>query len=155
MKAFPKGTRTMDINVKVGDRFIVVNPDMCEGYKEGDIATLASTTHYEGEDFNIEGRKHFICWNELAPLTRDLDHLQEGDVLVHVQGHEQMVLGICGKVIFISSTDFEYHKGGFTAAELKAAGYTLKEATPATTELTVAEVAQKLGYKPGELRIKE
>lgn len=154
MKAFPKETRAKDINAKAGDKFIVAT-DEDEVFSKGEVISLIEDDgswcpYFEGVEFN-----HHMHWHDLAPYIRDLAHLQEGDVLMDKYNDERMVLGICGKVIFISSTGFDNYGSGWTAAELKNNGYTLKDATPATTELTVAEVAQKLGYKPGELRIKE
>lgn len=97
---------------------------------------------------------------DLILPSRTLDDLEEGDVIVEDDGDETMILGVCGKVYFISlANDFNKADGsGWTLDELKADGYTLKqeeEEIVEMTELTLDEVAKQLNIPVKNLRIKD
>ena len=80
----------------------------------------------------------------------------EGDVIVDEDGDEQIVLGVCGKVIFISNIND--HEGVYrfsTAKRLRELGYTMQTSRPEVTELTMEEVAEKFGVDVENIRIKE
>ena len=79
------------------------------------------------------------------------DGLIEGDIIV-TNNRESLVLGVCGKVIFISeSGNFEEVRGtAYTLYELINYGYKLKQET--IPEMTMEEVCAALGR---EIKIKK
>ena len=82
---------------------------------------------------------------------KTLRDIEVGDVLVHENGDERMVLGICGRVHLMSADDdFEEYDDGYTIVELIANGYKVKqdlsEEEPKTVSHTMEEVCEKFGY---------
>ena len=77
----------------------------------------------------------------LRPAKKTLYNLEEGDVLVDKNGDERMVLGVCGKVYFLSIFGcFDISDNMQTARELERRGYTIKGQEP---ELETVEVLGK------------
>lgn len=69
-----------------------------------------------------------------------------GDVLIDYSKYERVILGICGKVLFISDEeDFEKVLDYFTIEETKKAGWTIKELTKEPKKMTVKEVCKMAG----------
>lgn len=59
---------------------------------------------------------------------KTLYNLQEGDIVVSENERERVVLGICGRVYFLSHEgDHEAYDNGATTAELVYLGYTTKQ----------------------------
>lgn len=85
--------------------------------------------------------------------------LEEGDVLFDLNDTKAKVLGVCGKVVFLSyRTDFESVCYFRTQKELVTSGWKLYR--PTTTEqeikeVTLDEVAKALGIPVEKLRIKD
>lgn len=97
------------------------------------------------------------CLNDshLEPITKTLENLEEGDILLK-KNYPVMVLGVCGKAIFISLTNKYKQACGsaFTVEELQTNGYTIKQEakTKEIKEMTIKEICDKLGY---EVKIKK
>lgn len=74
------------------------------------------------------------------------DGLIEGDIIV-TNNRESLVLGVCGKVIFISESDNfeEVRASAYTLYELINQDYKLKQET--IPEMTMEEVCAALGRK--------
>lgn len=97
---------------------------------------------------------------DLIFLDRSIEDVQEGDVVWSENDEEiteSKVLGRCGEVVFLSKTNIHSVYGqAVTIAQLKAANITIKQDTPPTlTEVTLQEVAEKIGVPVEQLRIKE
>ena len=57
---------------------------------------------------DCDGESWWCGEEDLQFLTKTLDNLEVGDVLVDKDGYEKMILGICGRVYFLSiARDFE------------------------------------------------
>lgn len=96
---------------------------------------------------------------DLIFLDRSIEDVQEGDVVIY-GCWERKVLGICGEVVFLSGkSNDDICTFYLTKYELKQANYTIKQDTPPTpptiTEVTLQEVADKMGVPVEQLRIKE
>lgn len=58
----------------------------------------------------------------------DIDSYEIGDVLTDDDGQERTVLGVCGKVVFLSGwRGSESYDNGFTPREVKACGYRFRD----------------------------
>ena len=81
----------------------------------------------------------YLHLEELEPLEKTLDDistLEVGDRLIDEAGEESAILGICGKVVFLSAkSDFDRFSDGYTMPELKNIGFRLATPTPSTPEL--------------------
>lgn len=90
-------------------------------------------------------------------LDRSIEDVQEGDVIDCKGAREAKILGKCGEVIFLSKTNCHSLYGqALTIEQLKEAGCIIKQDTPPTiTEVTLQEVADKMGVPVEQLRIKE
>jgi len=82
---------------------------------------------------------------KLAPRT--IDDLEQGDILVEVDGDECEVLGICGRVIFLShSGSFEkIDSDTYTLEELKGLGMKLKQPEEEALEVTMEDICTMYG----------
>lgn len=99
-----------------------------------------------------------VFGRRLELAEKSLDNLQVGDILVHTDGDEAKVLATLGDVFLRSGwNDFEITDSWFTAMEAKTYDWTIKQDSPApaTTELSVAELEEKLGIESGTLRVKK
>lgn len=95
-------------------------------------------------------------WRNLEYAEKSLDTLEVGDVLVDEYDNERIVLGICGKVYFLSiSNDFDCANNPYTLKELKDDGWNLKGVKSEVFELTIDEIATKFNKKPNEIKIKK
>lgn len=96
---------------------------------------------------------------DLKPAEITWSTLQEGDEIKNVFGRIHTVLGICGKIIFLSYTgDKNRCASYYTAEELKNDGYTIVQPTPPEPEIkeiTLDEIAEKFGIDVKNVRIKE
>ena len=80
---------------------------------------------FKGSDNDIE----WFGVTDLKPL-KSLENLCEGDIITDGHG-ERMVLGVYGKVYFMSKkNNFDYADENFTAKELEDYEYELKESDP-------------------------
>lgn len=117
----------------------------------------------------LNAEKEYVSWcgsrcftdNDLAPINRTIEDVREGDKIVDTDGDVREVLTVCGQMVFATHANQEYRKDPdnytiFTIKELMGKGYKIVQpkTEPETVEMTVAEVAEKLGLK-GKLKIKE
>lgn len=92
------------------------------------------------------------CWfNELdleaVSEEKTWETLQVNDVLIDRNGNERGVLGVCGRVIFLS---YSINKDDFHISQIKehlrSVGWKIKQNTPTEeVEMTVEEATKKLG----------
>lgn len=96
---------------------------------------------------------------KLVDRTIKSHPLLEGDILLGYVDREVSVLGVCGRVVFVSYTgDHTRALTYFTQEELIQAGWKLKQPTPHDTEVrefTLEEVAESLGVPVDKMRIKD
>lgn len=90
-------------------------------------------------------------------LDRSIEDVQEGDIVASKDKDERKVLGVCGECVFLSMghthTSYSF---AISKHDLKETKYTIKQDTPPTlTEVTLQEVADKMGIPVEQLRIKE
>ena len=97
----------------------------------------------------IDGKKHSMTRRELELIKEGdaMDNLEVGTILVGEDGYEQKVLGICGKVYFLScDDDFDVASSTIqTLKELKE-DCKVKVETKEPKKMTVSEIAEALGH---------
>jgi len=79
---------------------------------------------------------------DVLPVERTLDEVQEGDMLIDPDGNKRLVLGRMGRVVAVSGEDVEPGDGDFlyySIKELAAKGFKFAEEEPADT-ITVGDV---------------
>lgn len=82
----------------------------------------------------------------LRPFKKSFDYPIIGDEYMNRFGISFFVLGVCGKVIFLSGKDKDVFFGGFTKEELVKSCYTIVENTPEEPiEVTMSEVCNIFG----------
>ena len=88
---------------------------------------------------------------------RTIDDLEEGDIIEREDDDKRKVLGICGKVYFVSYYDnfYEASDTTHTIEELKKEGYKLVQPEEEETILTMSEVAELAGVDVKHLKIKK
>ena len=165
---FKHGQRVIcDIaGTKIDDARISIDRDgrlyVCQNIKKGGVAYNKLSYKYswyllsKNDDY-YDGREEVA---NLKFFPRTLDTLEEGDVLLDPDGCKFMVLGICGKVYFLSEEN-DFSRAAYypcTLEELKE-DYTLKqeevEQEEQIQELTLEEIADKMGIPVEKLRIKD
>lgn len=130
--------------------------------------------------FSIEGTKVWGKWEDsvedacaaapsrgsYVPLRlvhfdrrdKTLDDLEVGDIIVDTDSNEAKVLAVLGDVFLKSSwNNYDETASWLTISEAKSAGLTVKQDTPTDeiTELSIAELEQKLDLTAGTLRVKK
>ena len=80
---------------------------------------------------------------------RTIDDLEEGDIIENNEVNKRKVLGVCGKVVFISIySNYNKVSGGmYTIEEYKESGYKLVQPEEEETILTREEIAKKFGIE--------
>ena len=148
--------------IKVGDKVRAVPGKANEcALLENDGSNTQLITHVDGRYFYIDGCNHPYCDNsylEIVEPPRSLENLKIGDILVAHYG-EKTVLGVCGRVFFLSFTDEpKRHGDTFTLEDMIAKGWTLKTEEP-VTEYTLDEaltlLAEHTKTKKEMIRIKD
>lgn len=95
---------------------------------------------------------------KLKDRTIDSGPLEEGDILLDEHNEKRQVLGVCGKVAFVSfQNDFENVSCVCTKKHMIDIGWKLCRpisTEPEVKEVTLAEVAMALGIPVENLRIK-
>lgn len=110
-----------------------------------------------------EGTKINWCFNcfddeDLVPYQTEitLETLQKGNVVIDGNGYEYAVILRIEDNILLSSDDNHQHAGyWYTIVELKDDEYTTKPVEPEKTEVTLEEIADKMGIPLENLRIKD
>lgn len=116
---------------KKGDR-VRVREDLSAGQEYGGLlfghsmakyrGKTAKITKVDGYTYNLDIDESKFWWSEamLCPAKKTLETLEEGDIMVDRDGDKIMVLGVCGKVYFLSGyNDFDSYSGTYTAKDLK------------------------------------
>lgn len=116
---------------KVGDR-VCIREDLSAGQEYGGLLFGHSTAKYcgktakitkvDGYTYELDIDESEFWWSEamLLPAKKTLETLEEGDIVVDGAGNRRMVLGVCGKVYFMSCyNDFDSYRGAYTAKDLK------------------------------------
>ena len=98
--------------------------------------------------------------NEITDIQikhRTIDDLEEGDIIEREDDDKRKVLGICGKVYFITFPN-DFYKASdttHTIEEFKKEGYKLVQPEEEETILTMSEVAELVGVDVKHLKIKK
>lgn len=103
----------------------------------------------------------FSCWRYVKDIKteRKIENgVKQGDILLEDAGGDSVckVLGVCGEIIFLSQRN-QFHKpraGIFSLNELIYMGYTLKMPEN-EIEITIEQIAEKMGVNSSRIRIKE
>lgn len=143
-------------NPKRGDKFRVISEYTL--FPKGEIVNLYFDDLTNSPAFiNKKGDYYCIPWGDVEPLTKTLDNLEVGDVVVDTIGNEREILCLLPGLYLLS--DFNTKDMGshwYKKSYLKESGYTLKnQPQDDTTELSLQEVADKFGIPVDKLIIKE
>lgn len=145
---------------KKGDRVRATRNISLTPVKAGAVGTVDDDNddcpYVIWDGFEGDNRWPALEETELELLNPSWDNLQVGDILIDDDGDEHRVLGVCGEIIFVSDSDD--HRESYlynTAYEFQQGGWTIKGSEPTTTELTMADIEQKLEMAPGTLRVKK
>ena len=133
-------------NTKYGKTYFVT------GMKDylGKVATII--TILDGGLFYIDITRSAWEWTSsmFEPITKTLDNLEVGDILVNVLGEECKILGICGEVYFVSKTnEFDVYSGGYAREEIKnRTSWVLKDSEELEPKVKKAiKLLEEKGYK--------
>ncbi len=96
-----------------------------------------------------------VCATQLEKVEKTLETLEVGDVVdTHSSVGDKTVMGVCGKLFFLSVTGLPDALGAaWTVARMQEKGFTVKGAETEETIMTVKEIEDKL--KITNLRIKK
>jgi hypothetical protein len=101
----------------------------------------------------------YLRQEDFALVKKELEDVEVGDILVDDEGKDRYVMGVAGKMVWLSNTcDEANHEGNtnlYTMIELKEDGFTFKDQEPEIMELSMDEVAKKFGKSASEIRIKK
>jgi hypothetical protein len=137
---------------KVGDKVKVTKNNCRFSVPENSMVGKFGVIQFIDEDelYPYEVRtNNAVGWfedDELEPLTKTLDNLEVGDMLVDEDGEERQVIGVCGKAIFISMHGCfnEALNIIYSPEKLKNEGYTFKSSDNKKQELlTKAETLEQ------------
>ena len=150
------------MKLKVGDK-VTIRKDLVVDKKYKKCRFAEKMVTYKGKQAIITSTNDavhgyhldiddFWWWTD-EMFEPTIDNLKVGDVLLDEDEEERMVLGICGRVYFLSiENDFEVcNYGGFTLEEIKK-DFTLKSSK---TTLTKQQIANKFGVDIKNLRIEK
>jgi hypothetical protein len=96
---------------------------------------------------------------QFALVKKELEDVEVGDILVDEYGKEHFVMGVAGKMVWLSDDESEADHASdtnlYAMLELKRNGFTFKDQEPEIMELSLDEVARKFGKSVSEIRIKK
>ena len=146
---------TCEINgIKITDARISIDeygtPYICQNEKSG-----AYTEDKLGYNYSWQLNRDFTQWTvtNLRPAGKDWDNLQIGDEIGH-RHEKRTVLGVCGRVIFISwPCNKDRYFGGNTKKELIECGYTIVQDTPPIIEISLQDIADLKGVDVKSIKI--
>ena len=146
---------TCEINgTKITDARISINKDgspfICQNEKSG-----ARANNKLGYNYSWMLNKDFTNINviNLRPAGKDWDTLQIGDEIGH-RYEKRTILGVCGRVIFISwAGNEDRYCGGSTKEDLIKGGYTIVQDTPPIIELSLQDIADLKGVDVKSIKI--
>lgn len=94
-----------------------------------------------------------------APYIKTLEDIEVGDILIDNVEDERFVMGVAGKMVWLSANEEEAECDGetslYTMLELKENGYKVKGQESEIMEISMDEVAKKFGKSTSEIRIKK
>lgn len=153
---------------KVGDK-VRIREDLIVGQHYGDSRFYEGMQQYHGKMVTItteetadryarveENDYHWS--NEMfKPTPKNLDNLEQGDVLEHPHGNSLIVQGVIGEIVLSVRDDIKRRAGIDSITQLKDNGWTVKQDEPeeGIQEFTLQEIADKLEMDVNSLRIKE
>jgi len=153
MKHNQKVTCEID-GIKITDARISINKDglpfICQNEKNG-----VNADDKLGYKYSWMLKKDFTNINvkNLRPLEKDWDTLQVGDE-IKIPFEKRTVLGVCGRVIFISWVDDkDRFYSGYTKYELIEDGYTIIQDTPPIIEISLQDIADLKGVDVKSIKI--
>lgn len=145
MKTFEAGKNAEELGIDLSRKLVVVTGN--ESFIEGEIISLAENDNSNCPFFykNNGDGDHCIHWDKLAYAENTWDNLAVGDVLIDSAGRERTILGICGSVVFYSSTRYKdmfntnsYENDYSSLAHLKNnSGWTIKGGGEESDDVTV------------------
>lgn len=133
--------------IKVGDKVRCINGTKYDYVTEGKVYKVTEVAHNHIYVMDDEGDRTGYLFEDFEPITKTLDNLEVGDVLVNLLGEEHKILGICGEVYFISCTN-QFASYGFstTIKGIKAMEWKLKEELEPKVKKAIKLLEEK-GYK--------
>lgn len=102
-----------------------------------------------GYTYSCLAESNIVTDLKLARTEITWDNLQEGDVIIHIDGDEDLVRGICGSIIFLSPVEDKNYVRGYYAKEELMEGCIIKQPSqpiPDETQKAI-ELLQANGYK--------
>ena len=117
-------------------------------YEIGSVA-IFDKYHNVNSGIHIEESVFNFSHEHIAPVTKDWDNLEVGDVLVDEDDQESKVLEVFTNTIILSDeNDFEVAGDLLTFKELEARGYKIKQPEEEKPKKrTVKQVCEELGYE--------
>jgi len=141
------GTKITDARISIDKDG---TPYICQNEQLG-----AHTNNKLGYKYSWMLNKDFTGENvtNLRPFEKDWDNLQIGDE-VELQHEKRTVLGVCGRVIFLSLVDDkDQYSGGYTKDELIEDGFTIVRDTQPIIEISLQEIADLKGVDVKSIKI--
>lgn len=149
---------------KVGDKLRVL-ARCCHTYDRADkadyivIYALNSNGYFynifDKAGNNIASCEFCLGDTDLAPYEAIFSTLEVGHVVLDQYENEYKVIHVTGPIIFLERSNDRSQTNSYSVAELEAGDWTIKGANPEPTELSVAELEEKLEMPSGSLRIKK
>lgn len=142
---------------KVGQK-VILNSHDCLFAEPGETVAV---TKVDGGMLYFRTSTGSYCEHSIESFEdgiKTLDNLEVGDIIVNTVGDEAKALAVLGDVFLRSRlSDFDNAHGWLTISEAQAKGWTVKQDTPTEqiTELSIAELEQKLDLTAGTLRVKK
>lgn len=133
---------------KVGDRVKIISSTVSNGKPyspgNGDIGKITTISEIKGDKIRFTDENILFAYeHDLQLMEKTMDNLQYGDVLVNDDYESDIIVqGTMGEIVFYVDSD-DHESSLYSVTELKERGWKLKSSEH--LELTVAEVAEKLG----------
>ena len=121
--------------------------------ENGEIKGFDNLNHYTEDSEGSEYKNYiFITMKDLKPLVKSFDNPEVGDVYSN-ENCKRTVLGVAGKVIFMSDENQDRYSTAYTKEELIKLGYKVEEKVKKEVEeITMEELIKELGR---EVKIKK
>lgn len=122
-------------------------PFICQNKKAGWIADDKLMYKFSWA-LDEEFKNHHVT--NLRPAKKSFDYPEIGDEYLDAKGNSRFVLGVAGRVIFLSREDHKnFFRLGFTKEQLITLGYTIVQDEPEEepTEMTLEEIEKIVGKK--------
>jgi hypothetical protein len=147
------GVKITDAKISIGK---YGKPCICQNRKDGFNADDKLGYKYSwvlSADFTCGGVTN------LKPVNKTLNELETGDTVIDEEGDEYFVMGVAGKMVWLSDDENEATSTAYTTPytlkELERLEYKVKGEEPEVTELSMDEIADKFGVSVKQLKIKK